>query len=50
MHHDLKIYQIQIILTFENHFNHERFLQYFEGLPGVSSFALNNLDNELGNE
>ena len=47
MRHDLKICQIQIILRFENHFNHEPFLQHFEGL---SSFVLNNLGNELGNE
>ena len=33
-----------------NHFYHECFLQYFEGCPRVSSFHLNNLDNEVGNE
>ena len=26
------------------------FLQYFKGCPRVSSFHLNNLDNEVGNE
>ena len=31
-------------------FYHGCFLQYFEGSPRVSSFHLNNLENEVGNE
>ena len=37
-------------VRFANHFYHECFPQYFEGCPRVSSFHLNNLDNEVGNE
>ena len=50
MHHDLKKSQIEAVLRFGNHFYHGCFLQYFEGCPRVSSFNLNNLDNEVGNE
>ena len=50
MLHFLKKRQIEAILRSGNHFYYECFLQYFEGCPRVSSFHLNNLDNEVGNE
>ena len=50
MHHYLEKRQIEAVLRFGNHFYHGYFLQYFEGCPRVSSFHLNNLDNEVGNE
>ena len=50
MHHYLKKREIEAVLRFGNHFYHECFLQYFEGCPRVSSFHLNNLDNEVDNE
>ena len=42
--------EIEIILRFANHLHYECFLHYFEGCPRVSSFHLNNLDNNAGNE
>ena len=50
MHHYLKKHQIEAVLRFGNHFYHGCFLQYFECCPRVSSFHLNKLDNEVGNE
>ena len=50
MHHYLKKREIEAILRLRKHFYHECFLQHFEGCPRVSSFDLNNLDNEAGNE
>ena len=50
MHHCLKKRLIEAIPRSGNYFYHECFLQYFEGCPRMSSFHLNNLKNEVGNE
>ena len=50
MHHYLRKRQIEAVRRSGNHFYYECFLQYFEGFPTVSSFHLNKLDNEVGNE
>ena len=50
MHQYLKKRKIEAILKFGNHFYHDFFRQYFGGCPRVSSFHLNNLGNEVGNE
>ena len=50
LHHYLKKCQKEVVLRSGNHFYHERFLQYFEGCPGASSFHLNNLNNEVRNK
>ena len=41
---------LEAVLRFGNHFYHGCLLQYFEGCPRVSTFHLNNLDNEVVNE
>ena len=50
LHHYLKKCQNEVVLRSGNHFHHGRFLQYFAGCPGASSFHLNNLDNEVRNK
>ena len=50
LHHYLKKCQKEVVLRSGNHFYHGRFLQYFEGCPGASSFHLNNLNNEVHNK